>query len=129
MCDRTNVNFVQNKVDTETTRCLRCHRILRAQRSLAAGYGPGCRARIRAAALTEALRDFSAAQLEKARELVADKGVIRTGFAGVFRTVSTDGASYYLTAATGQCNCRAGLNGRRCYHVAAAVMMQAGRAA
>jgi len=114
---------------TEQVRCLRCHRILQAQKSLSEGYGPGCRARIRAAAMAEALRDFTATQVDKARELIGDKGIVRTGFAGVFRVVSTDGSAYYLTAATGQCNCRAGLNGRRCYHVAAAVMVQAGRAA
>jgi hypothetical protein len=114
---------------TEQVHCMRCGRNLRAAASVAAGFGPGCRARIRAAAMTVAVKDFSQAQVDKARELIADKGIIRTGFAGVFRTVSSDGAAYYLTAASGQCNCRAGLNGRRCYHVAAAVMVQARRAA
>lgn len=83
-------------------------------RSAAAGLGPGCRARIRAAALSEALRAYTAEQISKALELIAGKGIVVSGVAGVFRTVSSDGTAYYLTAASGQCNCRAGLNGRRC---------------
>src|SRR5258707_1361523 len=55
-------------------RCLRCRRKLRAAASIAASYGPVCRARIRAAALAAALAEFTAAQVDKARELLADGG-------------------------------------------------------
>jgi len=105
-------------------RCQRCGRRLRAAQSVAASLGPGCRARIRAAALSDALRAWTGQQIDKALELITDKGIVRAGMAGVFRTVSSDGQSCYLSAATG-CNCRAGLNGRRCYHTAAVVILLA----
>ncbi len=101
--------------------CQRCGRILTAAVSIAKGYGPGCRARIRAAAAASAaLRDFTVSQIDRARELIADLGIVPSGFAGVFRTVSSTGQEYYLTSPSG-CNCRAGLNGRRCYHRAAVI--------
>ena len=108
--------------------CLRCHRPLRAARSVAAGYGPGCRARIRAAALADAVKGYTAAQVDKARELIADGGMVPTGFARVWRTVSSDGSSYYLSAPE-TCNCAGGRHGRRCYHSAAAAILAAARAA
>ncbi len=64
-------------------RCLRCGRALSATASVRTGYGPGCRARIRAAAVADALRDFTAAQVDKARELIADGAIVPTGFARV----------------------------------------------
>lgn len=113
---------------THTAKCLRCGRPLRAASSIAASYGRTCWARIRAAILARALRDFTAAQVEKARELIADGGLVRTGRAGVWRSVGSDGTSVYLTHVQA-CNCAAGLHGRRCYHVAAARVIAAGKAA
>lgn len=114
---------------THTAHCLRCGRTLRSAASVKASYGPVCRARIRAAALAEALRDFTAAQRDKAAELIADGALVPVR-RGIFRTVSSKGDAQYLTAATGQCNCPAGLRGRRCYHGAAARTLAAsGRAA
>jgi hypothetical protein len=55
--------------DAEPVRCLRCRRVLRATASVRAGYGRSCRTRIRAAALADAVKDFSQAQVDKAREL------------------------------------------------------------
>jgi hypothetical protein len=108
-----------------TTRCLRCARPIRSARSLAAGYGPGCRARIRAAALAEAVKDFSAAQIDKARELIADGGLIATKRPGVFRAVSSDGTRTYLVHRNID-NCPNGLRGKgSCYHVAAARILTA----
>jgi hypothetical protein len=65
---------------TTEARCLRpgCGRKLTAPASVKAGYGPVCRARIRAAALAEAVKDFTAKQVEKARELIADGGLVPT---------------------------------------------------
>jgi hypothetical protein len=106
------------------TRCLRCHRQIRSASSVSAGYGRWCRAKIRAAALAEAVKGFTAEQAEKARDLISDAGIVRTGRAGIWRTVSSRGDEFYLTHTDG-CNCKAGLNGRRCYHTAAARILAA----
>jgi hypothetical protein len=82
-------------------------------------YGRWCKAKIRAAAIAKAIRDFTVAQVEKAKELLADGGLIATKRPGVYRAVSSDGQSSYLTHPAA-CNCPAGLHGRRCYHVLAA---------
>lgn len=104
--------------------CLRCGRALRSAASISQGFGPVCRARIIAAAKVTSLADFSKAQQDKAADLIGDKGIVPTGHAGVWRTVSSDGSTFYLTAPAG-CNCPAGLNGRRCYHSAAATLLAA----
>lgn len=110
-------------------RCLRCGRILRAATSVAAGYGRGCKARIRAAAIAAAVRDFTAQQVTKALELIADNGLVPTRHAGVFRAVASDGTTTYLTHSD-TCNCPAGLRSRnRCYHSAAVRMVLARKAA
>lgn len=118
--------------EVQTAKCLRCGRTLRSASSVKASYGPVCRARIRAAALAEAVRGFAATQVEKARELIADGGLIPVR-GQIFRAVSSKGDTAYLVAATGQCNCPSGLRRGRadtCYHVAAARMVAAtGRAA
>lgn len=111
-----------------TARCLRCGRALRAARSIRASYGPVCRARILAARLTEALRDFTAAQIGKARELIADGGLVPSGRPGVFRAVSSRGDESYL-AHSATCNCPGALRGRRCYHsLAVRIVTAAGKA-
>jgi hypothetical protein len=102
------------------TRCLRCHRRLTRSQ----GYGPVCRARIRAAAQTAPLTDFTSAQVEKARELISDGGLVPTSRAGVYRSVSSDGVTVYLTHFA-SCTCRAGLRSIRCYHVAGARILSA----
>jgi hypothetical protein len=115
---------------TPATRCLRCRRTLTAAASISAGYGPGCRARIHSAALTTAA-EFTAAQVARARELLADGGLIPTSRAGVYQSVSSDGVTTYLTHRAG-CTCPAGTrgNGRNCYHRAAARILSAtGKAA
>jgi hypothetical protein len=113
----------------EPTRCLRCHRVLHAATSIAAGYGRGCRARIRAAAIAAAVRDFTTAQIDKARELIADGGLIATSRPGVFRAVSSDGTTTYL-AHSSTCNCPRVLRaGKPCYHSAGVRILTAGKAA
>lgn len=115
---------------TGPVRCMNpsCRRILRSAASIAAGYGPVCRSRIRAAALSAVVRDFKAPQVAKAQELITDGGLIPTSRRGVFRTVSSDGTTTYLSH-TAACTCPAGLRGRPCYHIAAARIMTAGKAA
>jgi hypothetical protein len=99
--------------------CLRCGRKLRAARSIAANYGPGCAAKIRAAALAEARRDFTADQQAKADELIRDGGMVPHPHAGVFTAVSSKGDATYL-AHQAACTWPAGIKGRRCYHLLAA---------
>jgi hypothetical protein len=108
---------------TLTGKCLRCGRTLRATSSITAGYGRICRARIRAAAITEAVKDFTAAQVDKARELLADGGLVPVRN-GIWQAMSSDGQTRYLVS-TAADNCPAGLYGRRCYHIAAARMITA----
>jgi Family of unknown function (DUF6011) len=110
--------------DRGTTRCLRCGRNLTAAASVTAGYGRMCKARIIAAAKVVELAGFTAAQRDKAAELIGDKGIVPTGLAGVWRTVSSKGDSYYLTDIWA-CNCRAGRGGRPCYHRLAARILAA----
>ena len=114
-----------------TARCLRCGRALRAASSVAAGYGRWCRARIRAAQLAEILKGFTAAQVEKARELIADGGLVPTSRPGVFRAVSSDGERAYL-AHSATCNCPWGLRGKAkaCAHsLAVRIVLASGRTA
>jgi uncharacterized protein DUF6011 len=106
---------------TGTAHCLRCGRTLSAAASIARGYGPTCRTRVRRAAAN--VVDFSAAQLDSAAELIEDGAIVPIR-PGVFRTVATDGTGTYLTAPQG-CTCPAGLKARRCYHRAAAQILLA----
>ena len=117
------------ETQTHTAKCLRpgCGRKLTAPASVACGYGPVCRARIRLAAITEAVRGFAQAQVDKARELIADGGLVPTGRPGVFRAVSSNGTDTYLVHSA-TCNCPAALHGHQCYHVAAARILAAAKA-
>ena len=106
-----------------TAKCLNCGRV-RHFRSAAAAErakpaGRVCAMRIRLAAMTEAVKGFAAAQVEKAREAIADGAFVPTGHHGVFAAVSSNGVDRYLTHSAA-CNCPAGLRGRQCYHLAAA---------
>ena len=114
-----------------TAKCLRCGHALRAASSVAAKYGPVCRAKIRLAALNEAIKGFALAQVDKARELIADGGLIPTGRPGVFRAVSSKGDQTYLTHPA-TCSCAAARRGKAtpCYHsLAARLVMATGKAA
>lgn len=109
---------------TSTTHCARCGRTLTATTSVAAGYGPTCARKIRAAAKVVDLTAYKAAQVTKAVELLEQAGVIRDGHA--FRTVSSDGSAAYQTSPTaGTCTCKAGQYGILCYHLAAAALLAA----
>lgn len=106
-----------------TSSCTRCGRKLTAAKSIAAGYGKGCAAKIAAATKTADLVDFKPAQIASAQELIEDAAIIQIR-RNVFRAVSTDGSETYL-AHTANCTCAAGVRGRRCYHMAAARMLLA----
>ena len=127
-------DMAMSNTEAHTAKCLRCGRTRHfrsaATAAKADGYGRICRMRIRAAALAEAVKGFAAAQVDKARELIADGGLVPFTRPGIFRSVSSDGQRTYLTASTGQCNCAAGLRGRhRCFHGLAAMILNASKAA
>ena len=95
-----------------TAKCLRCGRVRRFRTAEAAAksapHGRICAARIRLAAITEAVRGFAQAQVDKAREMIADGCFVPTSRPGVFRVVSSDGERTYL-AHSDTCNCPSGL--------------------
>lgn len=71
------------------------------------------------------LDDFKPAQVEKARELIEQGGIVPFRGRRIFRTVSSDGTRTYLTAPQA-CNCAAGLKGRHmCFHRIAAIILAA----
>lgn len=105
-------------------RCLRCHRVLKAARSVAAMLGKGCAAKIRQAARETALEGLNAAQRDKALEIVSDGGAVPSNREGVWHVTSGDGSQAYLTTGDGHCNCRWGLrrvsaDTKVCAHVGA----------
>jgi hypothetical protein len=109
-------------------RCLGCGRKISSKESLAVMRGSGCRAKLRKAARTADLSAWTPAQVEKARELIEDGGIVRAGERpDVFRAVSEDGEELHVTTPKG-CNCDAsrGLLAKRpCYHRCAAVIVLA----
>lgn len=111
---------------TKPARCLKCHRILRNPSP--DGYGPKCRRMVRRSARTGGVTGYHAWQVAKAVELLELGALIplrRRSRTHLFLTVSDDGSEIYRTAASGQCNCPAGLRGTRCYHSAAAAIVAA----
>lgn len=114
-----------DKTQASETRCLRpgCGRVLRSAKSVAAGYGPRCAAKIRKAALDAARAGFTPDQQAKADELIRDGGLVpvrmtaRNGM--LFRAVSSRGDETYLCCANG-CACRAR---RSCYHQLGATVL------
>lgn len=113
-------------------RCLapNCGRKLTDPKSVALGYGPKCAAKVRAAAKTADLSAWTPAQVEQARELIEDGGVVPSSREGVFHTVSADGTETHLTHPAA-CNCTSGLKThqpRPCYHRCAVVIVLATQA-
>ncbi|MFD8564828.1 helix-turn-helix domain-containing protein [Streptosporangium canum] len=76
--------------------------------------------------LTADLDDFKPFQIDKATEVIEQGAMLRTSRPHLFRSVSSDGSTTYLTAAE-SCTCPAGIKGRRCYHVAAVRILLAAR--
>ena len=112
-----------NTAEQHTTTCLGCGRTLRAPKSISAGRGPRCAAKVRAAEKAVDLAEYKAHQIASARELIADAAIIPLR-STVFLAVSTDGTETYRTAPTG-CTCPAGVKGSRCYHQLAARLLLA----
>lgn len=112
--------------DTTTAQCLRCGRRLTALASVSRGFGRTCAARITAAAETADLTGFKPVQVEKAREAIEQKAVVPLSRPGLYAAVSSDGVTTYLVdAIEGSCSCKAAANGRRCYHLASALILDA----
>jgi hypothetical protein len=109
-----------------TTKCTRCHRTLRSATSIAATMGRTCARKHRqeqAAKLV--LANYSAVQVEKVRELLADGGVQRVDRT-TFLAIASNGIDRYeISTAHASCTCKAGQNGRSCYHVAAVQLLAA----
>lgn len=109
-------------------KCQECGRKLTSPASVAARRGPGCRAKIRktAASVQAAMKPE---QHAKVIELIEDQGIVRTSRPGVFAATSSDGTAVYVVDMnTATCTCKAGQNGRSCYHAAAAEILTAARA-
>lgn len=104
-------------------RCLRpgCGRKLTSAKSVAAGYGPVCLRKIRAAAIAEAREGFSPAQCDKADELIRDGGIVAQD-RGLYVAVSSRGDATYSTDGF-SCTCPAGAKDRLCYHELAAKIL------
>lgn len=112
-----------NTTTAKTTKCFRCGRTLRSAKSIAAGVGPTCSARIATAAKTSSEKPAQVAKAVEAIELGSVIPLARRGVR-VFRSVSSDGTRSYLTAAH-NCNCPAGLKARSCYHTLAVQLITA----
>jgi hypothetical protein len=104
----------------EHTNCLRCGRKLTSAKSTAAGYGPTCTRKVKAAAKDKVIAQYKPAQVAKAEELIEQGGIIPFRGRRVFTVISSDGSATYKTAPQG-CTCPAGIKGRHvCYHRIAA---------
>jgi len=116
---------------TETRKCLGgCGRTLRSAEAVARGYGSRCWAKIRKAAKQADLSAWTPQQVEQARELIEDGGVVPSTRPDVFHTVSTDGTEVHRTAEHG-CNCTNGLKThqpRPCFHRCAVAIVLASQA-
>jgi uncharacterized Zn finger protein len=106
-----------------TTKCRRCDRVLRSATSIAAGIGPTCARRHRAAAQI-VLERYSNDQVAKVIDLLTTGGVTRID-RHTFRATSSKGAEYVVDTTQATCNCPAGQHGRACYHLAAAQLLAA----
>lgn len=107
-----------------TAECAKCGRTLRSEKSISLGYGRTCARKIRDAKAVAELAEFKPTQIADAVELIEDAAIIQLR-GRIYQSVSSNGQELYLTATTGQCNCPAGLRSVRCYHVAAARILNA----
>lgn len=103
------------------TRCLRCGEPLTDERSAQSGIGPRCWSR--ALRRARELRGFTPEQKEKALELIETQGIVRLRKRKVWMTVSSKGTRIYRTAPQA-CTCEGGIYHGRCYHQAAALLLQ-----
>lgn len=109
---------------TQTANCRRCRSLLTDPRRVAKGIGRRCEREERRERAARAA-GFKPAAVDKARQLIADRGIVPVRGRRVFAVVSSNGTGRYLTAPQ-TCNCPAGLKARHaCYHRAAATMLAA----
>jgi hypothetical protein len=107
-----------------TATCTRCKATLRAPRSVARGTGDRC-ARLNRQDQAAKTAGYKPAAIDKARQLIADRGIVPIRGRRVFQVVASNGTGRYLTAEQG-CTCPAGIRGRAvCYHRVAAALLAA----
>jgi|SRR5579859_5141257 len=99
-------------------RCRRCGHALRAATSITAGYSKRCLKLARTEAIEQAIAPFSAAQQDKALQLIADGGLRPTSRPTVWLADSSDRKTVYVVRPDG-CTCPGGMHGLACYHQAA----------
>lgn len=100
--------------------CLRCGRRLSSAKSVAAGYGPTCTRKVKAAAKAQVVSQYKPTLVAKAEELIEQGGIIALRGHHVFQVVASNGTDTYKTAPQG-CTCAAGVKGKYvCYHRIAA---------
>lgn len=114
---------------TAEARCLRpgCGRKLTDPKSVALGLGPRCAAKVRVAAKTADLSQWTPAQITEAGQAIEDGAVVPSTREGVFHVVSTDGSEVHLVHRDG-CNCTSGLKThqpRPCWHRCAIAIVTA----
>lgn len=96
-----------------------------AETAIAGRYGRTCKAKVTAAAKTEAIARHKPSAVAKAQELIEQGGIVPLRSLRIFTVVASDGISTYKTAAQG-CTCKAGIKGRYvCYHRVAAQILTA----
>lgn len=75
--------------------------------------------------LTADLDDYKPQQVDRARELIEQGGILPTSRPGLYTAVSSDGTTTYLVHASG-CTCPADQRGKhQCYHRAAVAILTA----
>ncbi|MFF0862322.1 helix-turn-helix domain-containing protein [Nonomuraea sp. NPDC003560] len=72
------------------------------------------------------LDQYKPFQLDKARELIEQGGIVATSRPALYVAISSDGTSQYVVdQAEHSCTCRAAIRGLNCYHLAAADLVEA----
>lgn len=107
-----------NTTTEHTAKCRRCHRALRSATSAALGIGPRC------AAIEAAFEGLSGKQVDKARQLIVDGGVVKVR-KGIYRAAGEDGCAVHIASVNGNCTCewgrrRVSAATKTCYAVAVA---------
>jgi len=109
-----------------TAKCTRCGRGLRSAASVLAGMGRTCQRKARQEAAAKLiLASYSPVQVEKVQELLRDGGVQRVDRTTWLAVASNGVDRYEVSTAHASCTCKAGQNGRACYHLAAATLAAA----
>jgi SWIM zinc finger len=114
-----------------TAKCQTCGRVRRfssaAALASAAPSGRICRAKTRhlVAIVADAMKPEAHAKMT---ELIEDGGIVPVSRPGVYAATSSDGSTVYVVSVNdGTCTCKAGQNGRDCYHLSAALVLDAAR--